>query len=170
MSNKISMTILGLLVAMCIISCKKTEITNNEQLPQKPIPTIQLPQKTNPFSIKNIRKTIEVLKTRKQSTYAKQLSTFDVNTETADDLTQYVYFKFDPATVNEQQLETLRTDSNLHIMDIPFAEAAIYDENLHFDSAKAAQLKDGNIYVAEMQSDHFNNLAMKSGLYPQILS
>lgn len=59
---------------------------------------------------------------------------------------QFVYFKFNPEDLTTEQFQALENDSTVQLMEIPFANMAIYSDEFALDEAKAEELKDGSIY------------------------
>lgn len=102
--------------------------------------TIQLPVKSNPFSLRNVEKAKAVIKAGDQSEQSLSANQLGGNEK------QFVYFKFNPLDLTTEQFQALENDSTVQLMEIPFGNMAIYSDEFALDEAKAEQLKDGSIY------------------------
>lgn len=100
---------------------------------------ITLPNATNPFSLRNVQKA-------KATLAAQSITKNNNNTSNLIIEPQFVYFKFNPNELTGDQFAAIKDDSTVFMLEIPFANPAIYDESFALDNAKAEQLKDGNIY------------------------
>jgi hypothetical protein len=121
-------------------SCKKelSSETPTVETPQLRKATIQLPVTTNPFSLRNVEKA--------KSTLAEHNQSQNRSHGLSGDEQQFVYFKLNPLNLSKEQFLALENDSTVHIMDFPFANMAIYNDQFALDETKAEQLKDGNVY------------------------
>jgi len=102
-------------------------------------PKAELPAKVNPFSVRNIEKAKASLAARGE--YRTEAKPQGFSTEP-----QFVYFRFDPQKLSQEQFVALENDPTVHLMEIPFANIELYNENLALDEAKAETFKDGNVY------------------------
>ena len=102
---------------------------------------ITLASATNPFSLRNVQKAKATLAAN-SSPKKGSSATSSLNGNEP----QFVYFKFNPNELNGDQFSAIKDDSTVFMLEIPFASMQIYTEEFGLDSAKAEQLKDGNIY------------------------
>lgn len=127
----------------------------------------------NPYSISNVRKAIQTVAERKhqpaviQSNSKGRLAVSSV-TDTASYPT-YVYFKFDPGNITQDQMTSLEADTVIHLMDIPFADASVYSDST-LDSTHIEALKDGHVYAVATADDPIVNTFMAAtNLQTQVL-
>lgn len=120
-------------------------------------PTIQLTSTTNPYSLRNVQKAEAVL--------ARNNATSRV-----DNLPQYVYVKFDPNNLSQQEFQALEDDSTVRILDFPFANGGLYNDEFELDEAKAEKLKDGSVYaVTAIENPLVLTLKSSAKLKTQVL-
>lgn len=136
------MLILAIPLFLLLNSCQKelkptSNLLTSSQLAK---PILKLPQRTNPFSLRNI------LKAKASLARANGKSAIYSTSNLTDNEQQFVYFKFNPNELTGEQFGTMKNDTSLFMLQIPFANMAIYTEEFGFDSIKAEQLKDGFIY------------------------
>lgn len=144
------LTLTALFGAALLTGCKKdtqqeelvTETTKQEFA--KPAP------KANPFSLTNINKAKETL-ARSNKAIAKGGESDRI----------YSYIKFDPKAVTGDILKQLEADTSIQIMDFPFANGELYNEEFALDEEKAKQLADGNLY-AVVKKQTSNDVLLKS--------
>ncbi len=127
--------------ALVFTSCKK----DLEALPD-PATTVSgakskilLPNTVNPLSLRNVEKAKATLAAN--SSYKK-----DNASSSLDNQPQFVYFKFNPASVPGTLVKILDDDTTVKLLSFPFANAALYNDSFALDEAKAEQLNDGNVY------------------------
>jgi hypothetical protein len=107
---------------------------------------------TNPFSVENVENAITYLGGKRQ----------------IDKDRIYHYYKFDPSTVTGEMLELIEKDSTHHILDYPFANAKIYNDEFGEKAEENIEkLKDGNLYIVfktggELQILFENRSALKA--------
>lgn len=129
-------------IVMVFTSCQKElkpPIGETENLATTKA-AIVLPKTTNPFSLRNIQKA-------KATIAANSNITNIASTANPTDIEpQFIYFKFNPNELSEGQMQNLQTDTSVFMLQIPFANMALYTEEFALDSTKVEQLKDGYIY------------------------
>lgn len=128
-----------LTTAIIFSSCQK-ELSKQQLSAVAEVQRIQLPQTTNPFSLRNVQKAQAVITANGAKQNNSQLR---IN---AHGLQEFIYFKFDPSQLSQELFQALENDSTVKLLDIPFANASLYNETFALDEAKAAQLKDGFVY------------------------
>lgn len=131
---------LCVLTATIIFSSCQKELSKQQLGATAEVQKIQLLQTTNPFSLRNIQKAQAVITANgaKQNNSQQRVN--------AQGLQEFIYFKFDPNQLSEELFQALENDSTVKLLDIPFANASLYNETFALDEAKAAQLKDGFVY------------------------
>ncbi len=129
--------------ALLFTSCKKDLEATPESTSTAPTvkPKITLSNSVNPFSLRNVEKAKAAL----------AAGGFIKNQNTSSNLItgsqpQFIYFKFNPNELTGDQFAAIKNDSSVFMLQIPFANMAIYTEEFGLDSTKAEQLRDGNIY------------------------
>ena len=136
-------------------SCQKEIKKQAETSP----PSIQLPPTTNPYSLRNVQKAQAVL-----------AGNHSANRISDGDLPQYIYLKFDPNNITKEEFQALEDDSTVRILDFPFANGAIYNDEFALDDTKAAQLKDGGLYaVTSIENPLVQTLKSSAKLQTQVL-
>ncbi len=118
-------------------SCKK-DIDNSSINTAKQLNKITLPLTKNPYSLRNVQKAKLKVSTKYSSNSLARCS--------SSDLPQYVYFRFRPDELDSEAFQALENDSTVRLLDFPFANAAIYNEDFALDENKKERLTDGNIY------------------------
>lgn len=137
--NVATRMLLFLIVAFALNSCKKD--LQQDKPVDLPTQKTELPAaKINPFSYSNILKAKQTLATKND-----QSSLSRTNQNDADRL--YTYLKFDPAKVTGEILKQLEADTTIKILDFPFANGEIYNDEFALDETKAKQLADGSLYA-----------------------
>lgn len=127
----------------------------------------------NPLSISNVQKAIGIVAQRthraaSMRTDANARLTVTLDT-TSSSYPTYVYFKFDPANITQAQVQALESDTTFQLMEIPFADPAIYSDST-LDSTAIEALKDGKIYaVAAADNPLVDTLLNATNLLPQVL-
>lgn len=127
----------------------------------------------NPYSISNVRKAIQAVAERKHQPAVIQSSgqgrlAVNTATDTASYPT-YVYFKFSPGNITQEQMTSLESDTIIHLMDIPFADASVYSDST-LDSTAIEGLKDGHVYaVAGADDPIVNTFLAATNLEAQVL-
>lgn len=140
-SRPIKLGTLVVLATILIFSGCQKELENPNQetitQPQK----IQLQQTKNPYSLRNVQKAQELITARstKQNSVTQQRAN-------SQGLQEFIYFKFDPNQLSQELFEALENDSTVKLLDIPFANASLYNETFALDETKSEQLKDGFVY------------------------
>lgn len=156
------LTALGLSATILFSACKKenqqeTVAETPQQKFEKPAP------KTNPFSLANINKARETLNKQNSTTRTTAQRTND-----ADRL--YTYIKFDPNAVTGEILQKLEADTSIQIMDFPFANGELYNDEFALDEEKAKLLSDGSLYaVTKKNSITETTLKTNTSLNPVVL-
>lgn len=130
---------LGLITLFIFSSCKKDATISQPNL-LKTFEKGKLPQTINPYSLRNVEKAKASISAR------RSLNPQLLNVTSNEELPQYIYFKFDPNDLSQGLFQSLENDSTVRLMDFPFANAAIYNDEYALDEEKAEKLKDGNIY------------------------
>lgn len=120
-----------------LLSCRKEHALQTSEIPNIRKAKIHLPTVTNPFSIRNIAKAKVSL-----SAKAKNSNT----NRTSGDEEQFIYFRFNPQQLTTEQFQTIENDNSVVLMEIPFANMAIYSDEFALDEAKAEELKDEFVY------------------------
>lgn len=69
-----------------------------------------------------------------------------------DDDRVYSYLRFDPNAVSGELLQQLEAEDGIQIMDFPFANGEIYNDEFALDEGKAAQMRDGYLYAVLKKS------------------
>lgn len=121
-------------------SCQKGLKDQQANLPEQQKAKLQLPTKTNPLSLRNVEKAQEVISANATKQGGSHQRT------NSQGLQEYIYFKFDPNQLSQELFQALENDSTVRLLDIPFANASLYNETFALDEAKAEQLKDGYVY------------------------
>jgi len=135
------LTLVALTAIFLFNSCKKDLQQEKNQEPQQQ--KFEKPNaKQNPFSYANIKKARATLAA--QNTNAKSTSSRESWT---DDDKLYTYVKFNPNSVSGDILKQLEADSSIQILDFPFANGEMYNDEFALDESKASQLKDGSLYA-----------------------
>ena len=127
-----------------VFGCHKEVSNSTVANPEIKKPAIQLPSATNPFSLRNVEKAKKNLAKQNDAPISKNLAS-SASLQT-DDLPQYVYFKFNPNEITTEEFQALENDSTVKLLDFPFANAGLYNEDFALDENKKEQLTDGNIY------------------------
>jgi hypothetical protein len=151
-----------LLLVLCLVVAKNKLLM--KILPPPPKLLINLPNVVNPFSISNVEKAQATLNANKQTN--TNLST---PSAAASNLPKFIYFKFNPRQISADQFLALENDTTVKLMEIPFANAAIYGDGFALNTAKAEQLKDGNIYGVTTISNTSIFSKLSSGVQLQYL-
>jgi hypothetical protein len=156
-------TIAALAVAVTFSSCQKETSNQATDTPNQKS-KIQLPLVTNPYSLRNVQKAKTTI-VQNQSAARKTSRTLNA------ELPQYVYFKFSPDELTEENFQALENDSTVKLLDFPFANATIYSEDFALDENKKEQLTDGNNYgVTNIENTEILNLIQENvGLRTQFL-
>jgi len=171
-----SFLIIGLLLFIVMGCQKDLQMQRSLQSPATTKNAFGKPT-VNPFSIRNIQKAIQSIADSQQGPQHKTIVTTHVTSSklvvsTASSTTQYptfVYFKFSPNDITQAQFDSLQNDTSFQLMDIPFADPAIYSDST-LDSTAIEQLKDGNIYAVAPAGDAVAaSLLTASNLQPQVL-
>lgn len=115
----------------------------------------------NPFSLRNMQTAMATITSRKD--FAKRTVISGTYSGLPNNYPVYKYFKFNPNNFDSQQLESIEKDSGITLMNFPFADISIYNDNYILDSAKLAQLNDGYIYGIALATDTTaNNLILRT--------
>lgn len=102
---------------------------------------------TNPLSVENVENAL------------KQLGRNDV----LDKDKIYHYYKLDPASVTGDMLAVIEKDSTHHILDYPFADAKIYNDEFGENFEQNIEtLKDGNLYIVFKTGTDLENMISSS--------
>lgn len=125
---------------VCFSGCKKE--TQQNQVEEVQQEFIKPAAKTNPFSYVNIQKAQAALALRNSTSGSTANSTDEIDQDRL-----YTYLKFNPNEVTEDLMRIIEADTIIHIMDFPFANGEIYNDEFALDEAKAANLKDGMLYA-----------------------
>lgn len=72
---------------------------------------------------------------------------FKNNTTLVDENKLYTYLKFDPNKISGDILKELEKDSTSKILDFPFANGEIYNDEFSLNQSMAKDLADGNLYA-----------------------
>lgn len=148
-------TLTALTATIVFSSCQKDLSNQLPDLTASSVQKIQLPQTTNPYSLRNVQKA--------QAAIAQSNNSRTSNFSGTSDLPQYVYFKFNPNELTTEQFQALENDSTVKLLDFPFANAALYNEDFALDETKKVQLTDGNIYgVTNIENTTSLNLLRSS--------
>ena len=127
-----------LALAFCLGSCRKEPLDLAQ--PGARQPATELPVQTNPFSVRNVAKAAATLANRPGKAARPAASRGTGASQ------QFIYFKFNPQEVDQEQFLALEHDSTVHLMEIPFANMAIYGDDFALNTEKAEELKDGSVY------------------------
>ena len=151
------------LLLLLFSSCRKDSSIQDDTIIESLQKIKDLPIKTNPFSIRNVKKAKVKLASQSKDRITNNLLTGNEK--------QFVYFKFNPQDITQEQFLALENDSTLQLMEIPFANIALYSEEFALDSTKAEQQKDGNIYgVTSIENTNvFTKLSSRSETQMQYL-
>jgi len=146
-----------------ITGCKK--ITDRQtEISAPPKIKIDLPAKTNPFSIRNVEKAKAELD-KQGISYGSHTSKLG-----SGNGPEFIYFKFDPTNLTQQEFLSLENDSTVTLMKIPFANISIYGDNFALDETKAEQLEDGYVYgVTDISNSIVSTLKGDDQLETQLL-
>jgi hypothetical protein len=117
-------------------SCKKDLSIENEISQNR----IELPISVNPFSLRNVEKAKVTLANQNQIA-----NRFNANLLTSNEK-KFIYFKFNPQDITQEQFLALENDTTMQLMEIPFANMALYTDEFTLDSTRVEQLKDGSVY------------------------
>lgn len=151
------LTLVALTATILFSSCQKELSPDVTSTLLKQSQKINLPETVNPYSLRNVQKAQETL-----SSNSASRSTTSTN---GSDMPQYVYFKFSPSELTEDQFLALENDSTVKLLDFPFANAALYNEDFALDETKKEQLTDGSIYgVTNIENTAALNLIKNSSL------
>jgi hypothetical protein len=99
---------------------------------------VQTQVKTNPLSLRNVEKAKSTLALKNGEHLSRMTG--------KGNEPEFVYFKFNPQELNQEQFLALENDSTVMLMEIPFANMSIYNSDFALDESRAEQLKDGNVY------------------------
>ena len=146
-------------IVLLITQCRKANSPQGN--PTDHLSKITLPQKKHPFSIDNMRKALDAISkhdtankiTIEGGSNSKRGTGTYTGIPNVNGYPVYNYFRFDPANFDATQLQAIEADSNITLMDFPFANIAIYDEAFGLDETKAEELKDGYIYAMAPAGD-----------------
>lgn len=126
-------------------SCQKE--LENKQTPVTLVQKFEKPtRKTNPFSLANISKA----KAKLAESNANNLRSSSERNNEQERL--YTYIKFNGNAVTGTMLKQLEADSSIQIMDFPFANGELYNDEFALDEEKAKLLADGSLYVVTKKS------------------
>ncbi len=159
--KKLKFLLAFFVLAIVLNGCKK-DVEQKQVEPTAVKQTIKLANKKNPFSLKNIR---EVKNKRLQNTAQRTISNPNINVDRV-----WVYVQFNPERVTGDILAKLEADADIHIMDIPFANFELYNDDFALDEEKAELLKDGKLYAVYKKNSAMNDLFIaENGLETQFL-
>ncbi len=137
---------LSLILFSFLFGCSKDEILNNvsntsSQTPNRKNASIEL--KVNPCSKAIMQQALQDLK-----------RSSDLNEDRV-----YHYYQFNPERVTGEMLATIEQDENIQILDFPFADPKLYNEDMEETWEKTiAPLRDGNLYVVVNKNSPANNV------------
>lgn len=153
--KKMNFLIIFFVLSTLLNGCKKdVEQKQVESTAVKQI--IKLGNKKNPFSLKNIR---EVKNKKLQNTAQRAINNPDINVDRV-----WVYVQFNPEKVTGDILAKLEADADIHIMDIPFANFELYNDDFALDEEKAELLKDGKLYAVYKKNSAINDLFISENI------
>ncbi len=149
--------------AIVMLSACKKEVEQKPEieslLPGKQV--VSLSKKVNPFSHENIKKARNKLTAQNRNS---------VSNSRVEEDRLYTYIQFDPATVTGDLLKQLEEDTTIQILNFPFANGEIYNDEFAIDEAKANALADGKLYaVAKKNTAIENILKTTSSISPVVL-
>ncbi len=135
------LTIAALATIILLSACKKDlqieqVIEPTNQNFERPAP------KVNPFSLSNIQNAQSALISSHSDSVSSSYEIGEIEEERL-----YTYLKFDPNSVTGDILKELEADTLIHIMDFPFANGELYNDEFALDEDKAKELADGNLYA-----------------------
>jgi hypothetical protein len=136
--------LIALTTTVIFSGCKKD--VQHERIAESQQQKFEKPvARTNPFSYSNIQKA-------KATIDAKGLyKTGSAQSRFSDDRL-YTYMKFDPNELPEEVMRMIEADSTIHIMDFPFANGELYNDEFALDESKAEQMRDGMLYAVVPKS------------------
>ncbi len=159
--KKLKFLLAFFVLSIILNGCKK-DVEQKQVEPTAVKQTIKLGNKKNPFSLKNIR---EIKNKRLQNTAQRTISNPNINVDRV-----WVYVQFNPEKVTGDILAKLEADADIHIMDIPFANFELYNDDFALDEEKAELLKDGKLYAVYKKNSAMNDLFIaENGLETQFL-
>lgn len=119
--------------------------------------------RSNPFSVANIEKAMRKLGRRSPKTGTTQSMVIEPEedlppddgwptptpepTPTGDGDRIYSYLRFDPNGVSGELLQLMEAEEAIQVMDFPFANGEIYNDEFALDEGKAEQMRDGYLYA-----------------------
>jgi hypothetical protein len=113
--------------------------------------------RANPFSLANIQKAMRKLARKGVKTGTARTALIASDEEMmpmpvdGDDRV-YSYLRFDPNGVNGELLRQLEAEDAIQVMDFPFANGEIYNDEFALDEGKAEQMRDGYLYAVLKKS------------------
>lgn len=149
-----------LFCSMVFSACKKT-VTREEtgtgsiNAPAKPFE--KPAPKKNPFSLSNVRTALKALYARGERNGISSFGNNDdqINQELSP-ADQFLYMAFDPQTITETQISQLEANPDVQIMNFPFANGEIYDENAQLtpeDLREIGNLTPDSLYISGPRLD-----------------
>lgn len=122
--------------------------------------------RANPFSVANIEKAMRKLgrkEPKPRTTMSRMAEPVEelpppeeeprpTPTPVGDDDRVYSYLRFDPNGVSGELLQLLEAEESIQVMDFPFANGEIYNDEFALDEGKAEQMRDGYLYAVLKKS------------------
>lgn len=134
--------------------------------------------RANPFSVANIEKAMRKLGRRGPRPRATlsmmvepggELPPPEVDptpivepTPTGDDDRVYSYLRFDPNGVSGDLLKLMEAEEAIQILDFPFANGEIYNDEFALDERKAEQMRDGYLYAVLKKSSRLTEVLLST--------
>jgi hypothetical protein len=139
--------ITALATTIIFSGCKKD--VQQEKIAESELQKFEKPvSKKNPFSYTNIQKAKASIAARHNDpgqSNAGRAGVIDPNRV-------YSYIKFYPNRLTGDMLKQLEADSSIQILDFPFANGELYNDEFALDEVKAKQLADGMLYAVVKKS------------------
>ena len=121
--------------------------------------------RANPLSLSNIQKAMRRLGRRSlQSGPARTTApaTGEVTLMVEGDDRVYSYLRFDPGGVSGELLQQMEAEDSIQVMDFPFANGELYNDEFALDESKAEALRDGYLYAVLKKSSPLTQVLLNA--------
>lgn len=121
--------------------------------------------RANPFSVTNIQKAMRKLArggVKNSPARTAAMASDEKIMPVDDDDRVYSYLRIDPNGVSGELLQLMEAEDAIQIMDFPFANGEIYNDEFALDESKAEQMRDGYLYVVLKKNSPLTGTLLKS--------